>query len=330
MLKSISTSIILLIFNALQAQVTIETADLKNFYIAFDSIQATSDTLKQKYYLTTFYFDKASSGLKSFIKLHDREGGLDANTLLPYVLKNKEKLSKNRLAILSVEKQKPKILKKIKYYKKLYPEFKEGTIIYVVGREIFGGKPLKKDLFIGAEVMANDKNDWSIPMVLHEYTHTQQWFLNNIEQIFAKNPQFMPTVLANAIWEGHADFMAEFTYGKPLEMFYTNHYNAFGYAHEKEIWAKFKEEMFAPVNDNKQWFYRDKDFNGLKVRDIGYFMGNQLCKSYYKKTKDKKAAITHMMNLKLDTLETAFQFLKDSGYATENEILELEKKIVKQ
>lgn len=327
MLKNILTGIILLICNASQAQVNVVVDDLKNFYIAFDSLQTTSDTAKQKQYLNTYYFDRASIGLKSFIKLHDNDGGLDVHNLLPYVLKNKEKFAKNRFAILSVVKQKRTILKKIKYYKKLYPEFVEGDIIFAVGRDIFGGKTFKNDLFIGVELMASDKKDWSIPIVLHEYTHTQQWIFKNLEQIIAKNPKLLPSVLANCIWEGHADFMAELTYGIPLEQFYPNHYNAFGYAHEKEIWAKFKEEMFSPVSDNKQWLYAEKDFNGLKVRDIGYFMGNQLCKSYYKNAKDKKAAIAHMMNLKLDTLEGAFQFLKDSGYATENEILELQKKL---
>ena len=133
-------------------------------------------------------------------------------------------------------------------------------------------------------------------------------------------------ILANAIWEGNADFMAEKVYGKPLEKFYPNHYNTFGYQNEKEIWEKFKLEMFFPLTDNRQWFYAEKEFNGKKVRDVGYFVGNQICKSYYKNAKDKKKAIIDMINLPLDDDAIAFQFLVDSGYAAPEEIIELSKR----
>jgi hypothetical protein len=133
-------------------------------------------------------------------------------------------------------------------------------------------------------------------------------------------------ILANAIWEGNADFMTELVYGIPLQKFQPNHYNEFGINNEKLIWETFKNEMFSPLTDNKQWFHAEKDFNGQKVRDIGYFIGNQICKSYYNNAKDKKKAIAEMINFKLDSDEAAFEFLVKSGYATIDEIKALKQK----
>ena len=41
---------------------------------------------------------------------------------------------------------------------------------------MFGGRPEKEgpSLFIGCEVLANEKPDWAVNIVLHEYVHTIQ------------------------------------------------------------------------------------------------------------------------------------------------------------
>lgn len=276
-----------------------------------------------------YYFDKASAGLKKFIELDiDRNNEkLSPKTLLQNITTNRKLYENKREWITStVQSQKQTIEKKLKRYKKLYPDFIDGNIVFVIGREVIGGKPNGKDLLIGAELMASKNKEWALPIVLHEYTHTQQWMFKNVQQIFSHQPMKLTQILANAIWEGNADFMAEIVYGTPLEKFYPNHYNEFRYKNEKIIWEKFKQEMFSPLSDNKQWFYADKDFNGNKVRDIGYFIGNQICKAYYKNAKNKKQAIADMINFQLDSDEAAFQFLKSSGYATNEELKELAKR----
>ncbi|UFH57694.1 hypothetical protein [Spirosoma sp. KNUC1025] len=328
-MKSFLFAFLLLVTCLAQAQVNIYTADLRNFYMALDSIQTTLDSVKQQRFLQTYYFDQASPGLKKFIELDiDRNNQpLNAKTLLQHITQHKELYTRKRTWITAtIERQKEIIETKIKAYKKLYPEFRDGDIVFVIGREVIGGKPNGKDLLIGAEVLASENKEWAVPIVLHEYTHTQQWLFRNIQTIFSKTPVRLTQILANAIWEGNADFMAEKVYGTPLERFYPHHYNSFGYQHEALIWGRFKEEMFSPLTDNKQWFYADKEFNGEKVRDIGYFIGHQICQVYYRKAKDKKKAIADMINLQLDSDEAAFGFLVDSGYATAAEVAELSKR----
>ncbi len=310
-------------------QVKIYTEDISNFYIAFDSIQTTNDTVTQKKYLDIYYFDKASDGLKKFIEkdIDMNNEKLSSTTLLRNIIKNKDLYIKKRYWITNtIEIQKNIIEEKLGRYKRFYPEFRDGNIIFVVGREIIGGNVSGSSLLIGAELMASENKQWAVPIVLHEYTHRQQWLFRNIDSIFSKQPVQLTQILAQSIWEGNADFMAELVYGKPLEKFYPNHYNEFGYKHEKEIWDKFKQEMFSKLTDKKGWFGGEKDFNGKKVKDIGYFMGSQICKSYYKNAKDKKKAISDMINLKLDSDEAAFQFLTDSGYASKEEITILSEK----
>lgn len=47
---------------------TVFTADLDNFWVAYDSIQTTTDSLKQLHYLQTLYLDKGSPGLKALME----------------------------------------------------------------------------------------------------------------------------------------------------------------------------------------------------------------------------------------------------------------------
>ena len=330
---SIGISMLFFATNAF-SQVNVFVNDIHNFYQAFDSIQTTKDTLKQKFFLEKYYFEQGTSGLKKFIEFDRNSQGQNisqyTNAMLEYLNENKSSLMQKRPWAESALKQKGAIEKSLKRYRKLYPEFIDGDVVFVMGRGNVGGRPLGKDLLIGAELMATDHPDWGVMIVLHEYTHTQQWIMKNAESIFSQKPMKLTQILANALWEGNADHISEIVYGKTIQEFNPKSQYVFGLAHEKEIWEKFKEEMFTPLmSDQKQWFMQqDKDFSGTKVKDIGYFMGHQICKKYYDNAKDKKKAIADMINLKLDSDEAAFQFLLDSGYPTSEEKTELTRKFL--
>ena len=84
----------------------------------------------------------------------------------------------------------------------------------------------------------------------------------------------------------------------------------YGNEHRKELWEKFQKEML--TQETKNWLYNGNDApNG--VADLGYFIGYEICKSYYKNAKNKKKAINEM--LKLDySPENVMEFLKKSKY----------------
>lgn len=58
----------ILFFNSTFGQITkIFTSDIDNFWIAYDSVQTTKDTVKQVQFIQELYLDKATDGLKDFM-----------------------------------------------------------------------------------------------------------------------------------------------------------------------------------------------------------------------------------------------------------------------
>jgi hypothetical protein len=47
------------------------TVDIDNFWIAYDSIQSTKDSLKQIVFIQNLYIDKGSKGLKAFMAVRN-------------------------------------------------------------------------------------------------------------------------------------------------------------------------------------------------------------------------------------------------------------------
>ena len=313
-----STLLFLLFGQGTIAQINLHTEDLPRFYEALDSVLTTPDSIKQIEFINKFYVDKASKGLKEFMVLR---GGntIDWKKLM---LKEKQSLIKKRPWILSVLKQQSLIEKKLNRFQKLYPEFRVGDIYFCVGINNSGGTIQDKTVYIGTEVIASNKKNWAVSIVLHEFTHTQQWTQRNINQLkssesFAK--EYLSThtqLLGKCLEEGMADFVSELVNGESLAKTNPFGHTAFGLKNEAEIWDIFKKEMLLTFDSNRGWLYGVKrEINGEKINDLGYFVGHQICKSYYNNAKNKKQALKEMLELDL-TDENARNFLIVSGYDT--------------
>ena len=302
------------------AQIKLHTEDLPRFYEAFDSVMTTTDNLKQTEFIQKLYVDKASGGLKVFMQLRE----INALELQKMIQNNKQKLIEKRPWILSVLKQQPVIEQKIERFKQLYPDFRDGDIYFCVGKNNSGGTIEDKTVFIGAEVLASNQENWAISTVLHEFTHTQQWTQRNINRLKSSEvliKEYMGShadLLGRCLEEGIADFMAELSYGENLAVTNPSGHTAFGLKNEQEIWRSFQKEMFLKFDGNGGWLYGKREFNGQKVSDLGYFVGHQICKSYYNKAKNKKQALKQMLELNV-TDEAAQQFLMSSGYISKKE-----------
>jgi uncharacterized protein YjaZ len=311
-----STLLFLLLGQGTNAQINLHTEDLPRFYEALDSVLTTPDSIKQIEFINELYVDKASKGLKEFMVLR---GGnvIDWKKLM---LTEKQSLIEKRPWILSVLKQQSLIEKKLNRFQKLYPEFRVGDIYFCVGINNSGGTIQDKTVYIGTEVIASNKKNWAVSIVLHEFTHTQQWTQRNINQLkssesFAK--EYLSThtqLLGKCLEEGMADFVSELVNGESLAKTNPLGHTAFGLKNEAEIWDIFKKEMLLTFDSNMGWLYGVKrEINGEKINDLGYFVGHQICKSYYNNAKNKKQALKEMLELDL-TDENARNFLIASGY----------------
>jgi hypothetical protein len=214
-----------------------------------------------------------------------------------------------------IKKSVPKIEKVFRKYKKLYPIFKQPEIYFTIGILNSGGTTSSNRILIGSEISCADKNtdaselsNWLknvfrlnkgvVAIVAHEIAHTQQ---NGGDSEDDGNSN----LLGYCIKEGMCDFLAELTYQK-----ISSPYMIYGEQHKKMLWTQFQKEMLTKKTDN--WLYNGSNApNG--VADLGYFIGYEICKSYYKNSKNKNQAVAEMFHLKYDK-KSVMDFLLKSKY----------------
>ncbi len=294
-----------------QNKTKIITTDIDNFWMAYDSVKSTKDTSKQLQFVQKLYFEKATVGFKDFIELRE----FTAREHLENILLYPKFWESIRSKTLDIKQNVAEIEEIFKKYKVLYPDFIEPSVYFTIGNLNSGGTVSSNRILIGSEISCADKttdaselSNWLknvfklntsvISMVAHEIGHTQQ-------KIEERDNENKSNVLANTLAEGMCDFLAELVY-KPISQPYT----IYGNKNEYEIWLKFKQEMYGEELVN--WLYNGSEAPNGNA-DLGYFVGAQICKSYYTYAKDKKKAIKTIIELKNNPKELE-KFLKKSKY----------------
>jgi len=139
----------------------------------------------------------------------------------------------------------------------------------------------------------NYTNVQNIPViVIHELIHFQQ------EKIKDDT-----TLLYYALIEGMADFICEEVTGKNP----SQRQQDYAKTRRMEIWEDFKKEMYLARAYN--WIANGDKETKDKPADLGYYVGYEICKSYYEEAADKKAAIREML-----TIQDHKAFLESSKY----------------
>ncbi len=192
----------------------------------------------------------------------------------------------------------------------MYPDALFPSVYFGVGVFNNGGKSLSQGIYIGAEFYTPDAEtptDELTPylrqvrggparlpsIVAHELVHQQQQYRNQ------------NTLLADAIAEGSADFLAELATGNVATGGTTY---AFGQANERTVWLRFKQDMDGSTRQN--WLYNGFSGNPYSFPpDMGYFVGYKICAAYYNRASDKTAALRTML-----TTSDVKAFLTQSGY----------------
>ena len=288
------------------------TADIDNFWTAYDSIQTTKDSLKQIDFIQKLYIEKGSKGLKAFMAVRNYTATLWVQLIRLYP-KFWNSIRPNTLTVKSYA---PGIEISINKFKELYPDLKEAKMYFTVGGLRSGGTTMNDMVLIGAEiatgnastdvsefpgkwlegVFKNQQADNIVPLNIHEYVHTQQ----------KGDPH---NLLGQAIKEGACDFITELVTGRLMQ----NNYIVYGREHETELKEQFKKEMFTSYSSN--WLYNGS--NATTVADLGYFMGYSICKSYYNNSTDKKKAIKEIIELNFKNEDDIERFLSNSKYYPE-------------
>jgi len=276
-----------------QTHQNIHTQDVENFWIAYDSIRSTTDKDQQINFINKLYIDKASEGLKAFLKNKQNPDKKWVD-----LINNDQSFWDNvRPKTLITQARIIKLQNGIDTLQALYPNLKDAATYFIIGFRQQGGTIRNNLSIIGTEVITNTDTAGLTRICIHEYVHTQQ-----------VKPDFQKiNVLTSSIREGACDFISELVLKQKLTLAYIE----YGLRNEVETWRVFTHDMLTSAND---LWVSTGDNPILPTRDLGYFVGYAICKSYYNNAKDKKRAVTEIIDLDYTDSIAVTDFLKKSEY----------------
>ena len=214
----------------------------------------------------------------------------------------------NTLAVDTAQGVRDSIRASFRRMKELYPQATFADVYFLIGRMTSGGTIANGRLLIGTEIFGRDSltpthelGAWekavtgdikNLPhIVAHEYVHTLQG-----------RRQGRPTLLAAALGEGSADFIAELISGSHI----INPAYAYGDANEAKLWSEFRSVMDS--TDTSDWLYQGNRSID-RPADLGYWMGYKIAKTFYQRATDKHAAVREIL-----LFTDPKKFLQASGY----------------
>lgn len=287
------------------SQNLISNKDVINFWAAYDHLHQTKDSLKQIQIINSEYFQKASPGLKTLIKIDE----MSASDYVTSIRKKHERWNKVRNQTLKIVQQEYDMEKLFTAFKKVYPPFYSPQISFVVGIFNRGGTTTKDFILLGTEVVALTPQSGSALKlsteynIAHELVHVQQDYINGVNN---EEEYKNLDLLGWAIMEGSCDFIAEKILGELPDIAYLD----YGKKHEKELWSEFEQDMY--LYDTEKWMYNGNSSKG-KPADLAYFFGYAICKSYYENATDKKAALNEIISINFSK-NAHHSFFEKSGY----------------
>lgn len=286
------------------AEASIVTTDVGAFWTAFDQIDSGADTMPLRGYI-----DNGTVGLRDFTDLRWK----NATTLTQAVWARRPYYASIRATTLVAAQMEPQIRAAFAIADTLIDDAIFPDVYFAIGAMGTGGTTSNHGLLIGVELFSKApdsptdvltpwqksvirSNDVLPAVVAHELVHYQQKYSGSSNQ----------TLLGQSIREGSADFIGKLLSGRTIN----ESVEAYGLAHEAELWAEFQPVMNGTNYSN--WLYNGGSITATSTRpaDLGYFIGARIAEAYYNKAADKHKAIQDMLRI------TDFNaFLMASAYA---------------
>lgn len=236
--------------------------DVDRFWRVVD--RAKPDSLLQL--LEGDYLDAATPGLRDYVPNRI----VDAFNLARDVYNSRDKYLAIRAATLHAREAEPSIRASFHKLASLFPGARFPDVYFIIGRFRVGGVTTQAGIVVAAEIYDDPAK---LPgIVAHELVHTQQNLSSNAEPL-----------LTRALREGGADFIGELISGVNINP----PAQAYGRAHEHELWGEFRRVMHDA--NYLPWMYVQRS-DGLP-NDLGYFMGYRIAQAYYERAADKRAAV---------------------------------------
>lgn len=289
------------------------TTDIHNFWEAYDLITATSDSATQYHYLDSLFIQRGTPGL---------QGVMQARNYSPqeylHAINHYPKFwASIRPNMQLADELSGELQSGIEKFREIYPDLKPAKIYFTVGAFRTGGTTIDSTVMIGSEIsladsstvtsefpenlahlkthFATNPNKHLVFLNVHEYVHTQQ------------NPRVF-NILSLTLYEGVAEFVAHKALGIPSPIPQIE----FGKTHAQRIREVYETEMFY---NNLLYKWLDGSApNEFGMRDLGYYVGYQICENYYEQAADKAQAIKTMIELDYTDEAAVDDFVTKSGY----------------
>jgi len=289
------------------------TTDIDNFWIAYDKIVTTNDTISQKEFINKLYFDKGTVGLKNIMiaRRYTAKSYIDAINKYPLFWKS---IRENTFQSKTLSNELELGIEKLKL---VYPNLKPANIYFTIGAFKTPGTIMEGSVLIGSEMALGDENTIStefpkeldyfskylkqnpkkeiVFLNIHEYVHTQQKTEGGYD------------LLSQSLFEGIAEFIPVVVLSKksPTPAI------EFGKNNDKEIRKVFEKEMFSYWYYN--WIWNNLN-NQFKTRDLGYYIGYAIAEKYYNKSTNKTDAIKKLIELDFNNQIEIEKFINETKY----------------
>ena len=279
---------------AQSSKITIVSSDIENFWIAFDKINGTKDTVQKYKILEEDYIKKGSAGLKDLMEVRNYTPQQYISAIRNYP-KFWKSIRKNTINLSSIVSE---INNDVAMLEEMYPSLKPATLYFAIGVFRTGGTVKGNNILIGSEAALADNQtvihelpDWRQPfykensqidnialLAVHEYIHTQQ-------------KEMVHNLLSMCLYEGIAEFIS----CKATSKRSTVPAIQYGKAHQKEVTDQFVADLFL-MRNNDNWLWSENS-NQFRIRDLGYYIGYEIAERYYDQSADKTRAVKELIEL---------------------------------
>lgn len=289
------------------------TTDIDNFWTAYDKVITTKDSSLQYKYLNELFINKGTPGLKAIMEAREYTSQSYIEAINNYPLF----WNSVRANTLKAREFADEIAIEVSKIKAVYPVLKPAKIYFTIGALLTGGTTLNGIVLIGSELaFADNKTITSelperlkflrtnfdtdpiknvVFLNVHEYVHTQQ------KMTIGNN------LLAQSVLEGVAEFVAVTATMKQSKLPSIE----YGKKHFERIREVFSKQMFNSFTGF--WLYSSSK-NEFETRDLGYYVGYDICEKYYQKFEDKNQAIKEMIELDYNNENQLMKFIDKSSY----------------
>ncbi len=290
--------------------------DVDRFWTAYDAVRATADPDEQRRLFQRLYLDQGTPGLPAFMEAK----GYTIDTWLHAIRRYPRYWDTVRPRTALAAEALDRAETHIERLRALYPGLRPAGVYFEVGALRSAGTTQADKVLIGVEMATGDESvDISeMPPGLQRFfqTYFASRPLENLdllithEVVHTQQTGERRTLLAQAIYEGVADFVAEKATGRLPDLPYV----AFGPAHDAAIKAAFRRDMAG--EDFSAWLYNGPS-GEFGVGDLGYYIGYAIVSGYYDLSPDKTEAIRTLIELDYGDQAAVERLVTASGYFDE-------------